>query len=109
MEHFGAQLRFPFPAAARQPLAAKIANLPGRRELRQLRQRPLQYNLMARALIGRPECSADGMIDECRARRRHFAHDILSRADHQGGNAARFDHVCDETDGLMAKGSVGDE
>ncbi len=109
MEHLGAQGGFPIPAAAGQPLAAEIANFAGGRELRQLRQRSLQHGLVARALLRRPECSSHWMIHKGRARRHHFAHDIVRRADHQGWDAARFDDVGDETDGLMAEGSVGDE
>lgn len=93
MEHFGAEGGLPFSAAAGQPLALKIANLSGRRELRQLHQRPLQYRLVARALMRRAECSPDRMIHESRARRYHFAYDVVSRANNKGRNAARFDHV----------------
>ena len=49
------------------------------------------------------------MIDEGRARRRDLAHDVVRRADHQCRDAAGFDHVGDETDGLMAERSVGNE
>ena len=109
MEHLGAQGGFPFPAAAGQPLAAEITNFAGGGELRQLREGSLQHGLVARAFLRRPECSSDRMIHESGARRHHFAHDVVSRADNQSGNAAPFDHVRDETDGLMAEGSVGDE
>ena len=49
------------------------------------------------------------MIDEGRPRRRDLSHDIVRRADDQSRNASAFDHVGDETDGLMAKRSIGNE
>jgi hypothetical protein len=49
------------------------------------------------------------MIDEGRTRRRDFTHDVMRRADDQGANAAPFDDVSDETDGLMAERSIRDE
>jgi hypothetical protein len=109
MEQFGAQLVFPCPAAAGQPFTAEIANLAGRRELRQFRQRPSQNLSLACGVMGRPECPADGMIDKGRARRGNFAHDVAYGANHQRWNSPGFDHMGDETDGLMAEGSVGDE
>ena len=64
---------------------------------------------MPRAFMRRSECPANRMIDERRARRSDLAHNVVSRADDQGGNTACFDHVSDETHGLMTEGSVGDE
>jgi len=64
---------------------------------------------MARPLVRRAEGPADRMIDESGTRWWDFAHNVISRADDQRGNAAPFDHVSDETDGLMAERSVGDE
>lgn len=49
------------------------------------------------------------MIDEGRTRRRDFTHDVMGRADDQGGNAGPFDDMSDETDGLVAERSVRDE
>ena len=49
------------------------------------------------------------MIDEGRPRRRDLSQDIVRRADDQSWNASAFDHVGDETDGLMAKRSIGNE
>ena len=46
------------------------------------------------------------MIDKGGARRGDSAHDVVCGADHQRGDAAGFDHVSDETDGLMTEGSV---
>jgi hypothetical protein len=47
------------------------------------------------------------MIDKDSSRWSHLDHYVLSGADHQGWNAAGLDNVGDETDGLMAKRSVG--
>ena len=49
------------------------------------------------------------MIDEGRPRRRDLSQDIVRRAEDQSRNALAFDHVGDETDGLMAKRSIGNE
>lgn len=57
----------------------------------------------------RAERPAHGVIDESAARRRDFRHDVESRAGHERGNTLGFDDVRDETDGLVAKRSVGDE
>ena len=59
--------------------------------------------------MGRAEGAAHRMIDKQRARRRDLAHDVVRRADHQGGNPLGFDHMSDETDGLVAEGSIGHE
>jgi len=109
MEYFGTQLLFPFPAAASRPWAAKVANLSGKSKLWQLRQRSHEDRFVTPAVVRRTERSADRVIDKCRARRSNFAHDIESRADDQGWNTTPFDHVSDETHGLMTEGSVGDE
>ena len=57
----------------------------------------------------RAEGAADRMIDKDRPRRGDFAHDIVRGADHQSRNASGFDHVSDETDGLVAERSIGNE
>ena len=57
----------------------------------------------------RTECAADRMIDKGGARRRDFAHDVMGRADDQCRNSACFNHMSDETDGLMAEGSIGNQ
>ena len=49
------------------------------------------------------------MIGEGCPRRRHLSHDVVRRADDQSRNTLGFDHVGDETDGLMAKRSIGNE
>jgi len=59
--------------------------------------------------MGRAESATDGVVDKNRARRRDFAHDVERRANDQRGNASTLDNVSDETDGLVAKGSIGDE
>jgi hypothetical protein len=38
-----------------------------------------------------------------------LAHDVVRRADDQRRDSMLFDHVRDETDGLMAERSIGDE
>ena len=64
---------------------------------------------MALALPWRAECPTDRMVDKRRARRRNLLHDVVDSAKDQGRNTTPFDHVSDETDGLMTEGSVGDE
>ena len=64
---------------------------------------------MTRPFVRWPESPADRMIDEGRPRRGDLIHDIVRRADDQSRNALAFDHVGDETDGLVAKRSIGDE
>ncbi len=59
--------------------------------------------------MGRAEGAAHRMIDKQRARRRDSAHDVVRRADHESRNSLAFDHMSDETDGLVAKGSIGHE
>ena len=54
----------------------------------------------------RSEGACYRMIDEGSTRRGDSAHDVVGRADHQCGDAAGFNHVSDETDGLVAEGSV---
>jgi hypothetical protein len=49
------------------------------------------------------------MVDENRSRRSDSAHDVVSRSDDECGNAPSFDDVGDETDGLMAERSIGNE
>jgi hypothetical protein len=49
------------------------------------------------------------MVDESGARRCDFAHDVVRRADDQRRNSSAFDDMGDETDGLMAERSVGNE
>ncbi len=50
--------------------------------------------------------AADGMINEHCAWRSDLAHDVVRRADHHGRNSMALDHVSDETDGLVAEGSI---
>jgi hypothetical protein len=109
MEQLRPELGFPFASTARQPLAAEIADLAAGSELRQLGQRAAQDGAAASAVMRRPERSADRMIDKRRARRGDCAHNVVRSADHQCGNAAALDYVSDETDGLMAERSVGNE
>ena len=57
----------------------------------------------------RAECPPHRVIDEGGAGRHDFRHDIEGRSNHEGRNALRFDDVRDETDGLVAKRSIGNE
>jgi len=107
LRHFGAQLVLPDAAGVGRPVAAEVVNLTGAREFRQLGQCSGKNRLVALAIVGRSEGAADGMIDERRARRRDFAHDVVCRADDQRRNSTCFNHMSDETDGLMAEGSIG--
>ena len=83
-------------------------NLTGAREFRQLSECSGKNRLVALPVIGRTENAADWMIDEGGARRGDLAHDVMGRADDQCRNSAGFDHMSDETDGLVAERSVGD-
>ena len=49
------------------------------------------------------------MIDENGPRRRDLSHDVVNRADDQSRDAMAFDHMGDETDGLVAEGSIGNK
>ena len=109
VKHFGAQLRFPLATASGGPLAADIADFSAVTEPRQLRQGSRKHRMAARAVVRRPESAADRMVHECRARRRDLAHDIVCGPNDQRGNAAPFDDMRDETDGLMTEGSIGNE
>ena len=62
-----------------------------------------------RAIMGRPESSPHRMIHKNRARRRNLAHDVECRARDESRNAPIFEHMGDETDGLMAERSAGHE
>ena len=61
------------------------------------------------AIVWRTERASHRMIDKGGARWGDSAHDIVCGADDQGDNAAGFDHVSDETYGLMTEGSVGNK
>jgi hypothetical protein len=109
VQHFGTQFLFPGATGVGRPLEAGIANLTRAGKMRQLSQRAGQNRFISLAIMGRAEGAADGMIDKDRARWGDFAHDVEGGADHQCRNAVGFDDVGDETDGLVAKGSVGYE
>jgi hypothetical protein len=87
----------------------QIANLARMGEVLEFAQRFEQNRFMARPIIGGPEGPPHGVIDENGAGRRHLRHDVEHRADYQCGNAARFNDVGDETNGLVAKRSIGDK
>lgn len=63
---------------------------------------------MPLAITRGAEGATDRMIDENRSRRTHLGHDVQGGADNQRGDFRIFDDVGDETDRLVAKGSVGD-
>lgn len=60
---------------------------------------------VARAAKG----AADRMIDKNGAGRANAGHNIEYGADNEGWNSLVLDDMGDETDGLVAKGSVGDQ
>ena len=109
MEHFRAQIIFPRAAAVGVPLEAGITNLAGAAKVRNLSQRAGQNRFIARAIVRRAESAPDRMIDKNGAWGRDFTHDVEGRSDDQRGDASLFNDMSDETDGLMAKGSVGHE
>ncbi len=74
--------------------------------MRQLGQSAGENGFMALPIVRWSKGAADGMIDEHGSRRPHLAHDVERRADHHGRNSLALDHVGDETDGLVAKGSI---
>ena len=74
--------------------------------MRQLGQRSGENGFMALPIVRWSKGAADGMIDEHGSRRPHLAHDVVRRADYQGRNSLALDHVSDETDGLVAEGSI---
>jgi hypothetical protein len=107
VRHFQPQFRFPGAAAVGRPIAAEIAHLAGSRELGQLGQCAAKNGYIALPVVWRPKGAADGMIDKYGTGRRDSAHDVVRRANGEGRNSFALDHVGDETDGLMAEGSVG--
>lgn len=109
MEHFRAQFLFPGTAATGRPVKSWVADRTGFGEVRQLRQYPRQDCFVARTVMGCPEGTTDGVIDEHRARRRNLAHNVEGGAGHQRWNAVIFDNMGNETDGLMTKGSIGNK
>jgi hypothetical protein len=62
---------------------------------------------VACAVAGTAEGATHGMIDKDGARRWNYGHDVENRADDEGGNSTGLDPMSDETDGLVAKGSIG--
>lgn len=109
VEYFSAQLLFPRAAAISGPLKPGITNHPGAAEVGYLSQRPGQDRFVARPVMERTESAPDRMIDKDGARRHDLTHHVEGGADDESRNATTLDDMCDETDGLMAKGSVGDE
>lgn len=107
MEYFRAQLRFPFAAAAGLPHAMNIANLVWGSKLGELGENGGQNRLVAPAVVRRSKGPSYRMIDENSARRRDSAHDVKRGARDQSRGAGSFDDVGYETNGLVAKRSIG--
>jgi len=59
--------------------------------------------------MGRTEGTAYGVVDENGPRWRNAVHNVKGCADFQCGDSVTFNDVGDETDGLVAEGSVGYE
>lgn len=87
----------------------KVSDLAGLGKMRQLGHRFEQNFFISLALTGPAKGTAHGVIHKHGARRWNLGHDIEDGADDQGGNFLALDHVSDETDGLVAKGSVGNQ
>ncbi len=87
----------------------KLANLAAAGKTGQFRQGFRQHYFIALPVVRRTKSPADRMVDKHCARRRQSAHDVVRRADDECRNSSTFDHVSDETDGLVAKRSVRDE
>jgi len=79
------------------------------REARQFHQRLGEDRFVALAVMRRAEGPAHGVIDKSTAGRRDPRHNVERRAGDERGDAAGFDDVRDETNGLVAERSVGDE
>jgi len=90
-------------------LKSGIANLARTGEFGQLGQGFDKNGLVATPIVRRTEGAADGMVYEYGAWGFNLAHNVVGRADDQRWDAARFYHMGDETDGLMAEGSIGNQ
>ena len=106
VQHFRSQFALPGAAAVGRPCKSRVADLAGLGEDRQLRQHPRQHRFIAPAVMGRAEGAAHGVIDKDRPWRDDLADNIEGRARQQCRNAAIIDHMGDETDGLVAEGSI---
>jgi hypothetical protein len=62
---------------------------------------------MPASLSGTAKGATHRMVDENGAWGWNFGHDVENRADDEGGDSTILDDMSDETDGLVAKGSVG--
>lgn len=109
VQYFSAQFVLPSSVTVGRPVATEIANRTGARELGQLDQRCDKNGLNARLVFGRPESSADWVIDKHGPGRRNLTHNVTGRADHQRRDPLVFDDMGYETDGLMTKGSIGNQ
>ena len=64
---------------------------------------------MLSTVSGVAKGATDRMIDKNGARRADVGHDVENRADNEGWNSMALDDMGDETDGLVAERSVGNE
>jgi len=100
-------LFFPGAAAGSVPLAIELKHLFRLNKIRQLRQCRSEHRSVLIQLSGTAESATHRMVDENGTWRWNLVHDVENRADHKGRDAAALDDMGDETDGLVAKGSVG--
>ena len=87
----------------------KIADLARANEVWQFHEGCGENLFMLLAVSRTAKSTTHRMIDEECARRRDFDQDVQDGADHQCRDRMAFDDMGDETDGLMAEGSVWDE
>jgi hypothetical protein len=106
VKHLSTQFVFPGAAGVGGPMAAEIADLTGARELWQLSQNTGKHFFIACSIVGRAEGAAYGVINERCARWSDFGQNIMGRAGDERRDSLAFDDVGDETNGLMAEGSV---
>jgi hypothetical protein len=76
-------------------------------KVRQFCDRCGQNRFVPLAVVRRAKSAANRMIDKDGARWWNPQQDIQSGTDDQGGNVVALDDMCDETNGLVAEGSVG--
>ena len=106
MENLRAQFVFPCAAAIGRPVNVRIANLTGSCKVRQFPHRLPEHCFVTLAILRWSKSTSHRVIDKHRAWRRDLGKDIEHRADDQSRNAAAFNHMRNETDGLMAERSI---
>jgi hypothetical protein len=87
----------------------KIADLSRSAKVREFRQGRLQNLFLSPQVAGAAKSTTDRMIDKHGAWRRDFGHDVQNCADDERRDRMAFDDMGDETDGLMAEWSVGNQ